>query len=72
MVIEAFLIVYYILLVLNLSIISASLNIWAWLQLGHTQNMGVDVPRALLTTCLEITTGDRNNTGGRNGVFPNS
>ena len=56
MVIETFLIVYYTLLALNLCIKSASLKIWAWLQLGHTQNMGVVAPRAPLLKFLEITT----------------
>ena len=56
MVIETFLIVYYTLLVLNLSIISVSLKTWAWLQLGHTQKMGVVAPRAPLLIFLEITT----------------
>ena len=46
MVIETFLTGYYALLVLNLSIISASLKIWAWLQLGRTQNVGVVALRA--------------------------
>jgi len=58
MVIETFLIVYYTLLVLNQSIIPESLKIWAWLQLGHTQNMGVVVTRAPLLKLLEITTVD--------------
>ena len=57
MVIETFLIVYYTLLVLNLSTKSASVKIWAWLQLGHTENMGVVAPRAPLLKFLEITTG---------------
>jgi len=47
MVTERFLIAYYTLLYF-ISIISASSKAWTWLQLGHTQNMGVVAPRALL------------------------
>ena len=53
---NVFYIVSYTLIVLNLSINSASLKIWAWLQLGHTQNMGVVAPIAPLLKFLEITT----------------
>ena len=38
------------------SIISASLKIWAWLQLGDTQHMGVVASIAPLVKILEITT----------------
>ena len=54
MVIETFLIVDYTLLVLNQGIISVSLKIWAWLQLGHTQNMGVVAAGAPLLTISKL------------------
>ena len=57
MVIETFLIVDYTLLVLNPGIISVSLKIWAWLQLGHTKIMGVVALIAPLLRFLEILTG---------------
>ena len=38
---DTFLIVDYTILVLDYIIVSTSLKIWAWLQLGHTQNLGV-------------------------------
>ena len=34
-----------------------SLKIWAWLQLGNTQNIGVVAPRTTLLKFLEITIG---------------
>ena len=37
--------------------VSASLRIWAWLPIGHTQNEGMAAPRALFVRILEITTG---------------
>ena len=46
MVIDTSLIVDYTISVLNYIIMFLSLEIWAWLQLGHTQNIGVVVPRA--------------------------
>ena len=54
--IEAFFIVDYTISVLNKIILFPSLKIWAWLQLGHTQTMGVGVLRAPLLKFLEITT----------------
>ena len=45
---------YYISIKLNYHIYT--LKVSAWLQLGHTQNVGVAVPRAPLLKFLEITT----------------
>ena len=47
-VIETYPIVDYSITVLKYIIISASLKIWAWLQMGHTQIVGVVATRAPL------------------------
>jgi len=58
MVIETFLFVDYTISVLSYIGVSAYLKIWAWLKLGHTQDIGVAVPRGPLVKFLEITTGN--------------